>query len=115
MFNKYRFNTSLPNVTPTASYHHVILEGEYNTPTPPFKIGEMVDDPLTMYLGDVYTIPVNLAGVTGLSIPCGFTRAGLPVGLQLIGGHFEEENVLRAAYAFQEKTDFHKKRPELNG
>jgi len=83
------------------------------TPTPPFKIGEMADDPLTMYLGDVYTIPLNLAGVTGISIPCGLTSEGLPVGLQLIGGHFEEENVLRTAYAFQERTDFHKKQPEI--
>ena len=83
------------------------------TPTPPFKIGEMADDPLTMYLGDVYTIPVNLAGVAGLSIPCGFTHDGLPIGLQLIGGHFEEEKVLRTAYAFQEHTDFHKRTPEI--
>ncbi|PIE36062.1 Asp-tRNA(Asn)/Glu-tRNA(Gln) amidotransferase GatCAB subunit A [candidate division KSB3 bacterium] len=83
------------------------------TPTPPFKIGEMADDPLTMYLGDVYTIPLNLAGVTGMSIPCGFTGDGLPVGLQLIGGHFEEEKVLCTAYAFQEYTDFHKKQPEV--
>jgi aspartyl-tRNA(Asn)/glutamyl-tRNA(Gln) amidotransferase subunit A len=84
------------------------------TPTPPFKIGEMADDPLTMYLGDVYTIPLNLAGVTGISIPCGFTGDGLPVGLQLIGGHFEEEKVLRTAYAFQKQTDFHKKQPEVH-
>ena len=83
------------------------------TPTPPFKIGEMSDDPLAMYLGDVYTLPVNLAGVAGISIPCGFTREGLPIGLQLIGGHFEEEKVLRVAYAFQENTDFHKKQAEV--
>ncbi len=84
------------------------------TPTPPFKIGEMADDPLTMYLGDVYTIPLNLAGVTGISIPCGFTGDGLPIGLQLVGGHFEEATVLRAAYAFQEQTDFHKKQPIIS-
>ena len=83
------------------------------TPAPPFKIGEMVDDPLAMYLEDVYTVPINLAGVTGMSIPCGFTRDHLPVGLQLIGGHFQEENVLRTAYAFQENTDFHKQQPEV--
>ncbi len=83
------------------------------TPTPPFKIGEMVNDPLTMYLTDAYTIPVNLAGVAGISIPCGFTQQGLPIGLQIIGGHFQEEKVLRTAYAFQDKTDFHKKQPEL--
>jgi aspartyl-tRNA(Asn)/glutamyl-tRNA(Gln) amidotransferase subunit A len=83
------------------------------TPTPPFRIGENVNDPLTMYLGDVFTIPVNLAGVGGISVPCGFTQEGLPIGLQLIGGHFQEENILRAAYAFQEHTEFHKKHPEL--
>ena len=83
------------------------------TPTPPFKIGEMADDPLTMYLGDVYTIPVNLAGVAGMSIPCGFTEDGLPIGLQLIGGHFEEEKLLRVAYAFQENTDFHKQQAQV--
>jgi aspartyl-tRNA(Asn)/glutamyl-tRNA(Gln) amidotransferase subunit A len=83
------------------------------TPAPPFKIGEMADDPLTMYLGDVYTIPVNLAGVAGMSIPCGFTGEGLPIGLQLIGGHFEEEKLLRAAYAFQENTDYHKQQAQV--
>jgi aspartyl-tRNA(Asn)/glutamyl-tRNA(Gln) amidotransferase subunit A len=66
-----------------------------------------------MYLIDVYTVPVNLAGLTGISVPCGFTSDHLPIGLQLIGGHFQEENVLRAAYAFQEQTDFHKQRPEV--
>lgn len=80
-------------------------------PTPPFKIGEQVNDPLTMYLGDVFTIPINLAGVTGMSIPCGFTPSGLPIGLQLVGGHFQEEQVLRVAYAFQEQTDYHKQQP----
>ncbi|MCP4397297.1 MAG: Asp-tRNA(Asn)/Glu-tRNA(Gln) amidotransferase subunit GatA [bacterium] len=83
------------------------------TPALPFKIGEMTDDPLTMYLGDVYTIPVNLAGVAGMSIPCGFSTEGLPIGLQLIGGHFEEEKLLRAAYAFQENTDFHTQQPQV--
>lgn len=83
------------------------------SPSPPFKIGEVVNDPLTMYLGDVYTIPVNLAGVAGISIPCGFTNDNLPIGLQIIGGHFQEEKVLRTAYAFQENTDFHKKQPQI--
>ena len=83
------------------------------TPTPPFKIGELVDDPLTMYLIDVYTVPVNLAGLTGISIPCGFTQDHLPLGLQIIGGHFQEEKVLRTAYAFQEQTDFHRRQPEI--
>ncbi len=83
------------------------------TPTPPFKIGENVNDPLAMYLGDVFTVTINLAGVTGMSVPCGFTHTGLPIGLQLIGGHFQEEKILRAAYAFQENTDFHTKTPAL--
>lgn len=83
------------------------------SPTPPFTIGEMADDPLTMYLGDIYTIPVNLTGVTGISIPCGFTGDGLPIGLQLIGGHFEEAKLLRTAYAFQEHTDFHKQQAQV--
>ncbi len=83
------------------------------TPTPPFKIGEMLDDPLTMYLEDVYTIPINLAGVAGISVPCGFTQEGLPVGLQIISGHFQEEKLLRTAYAFQENTNFHKIQPEI--
>ena len=83
------------------------------TPTPPPKLGEMVNDPLTMYLSDIYTVPVNLAGVTGISIPCGLTSGGLPIGLQLIGGHFQEETVLRAAFAFQENTRFHHTQPNI--
>ena len=85
------------------------------TPTPPPKLGEMVNDPLTMYLSDIYTVPVNLAGVTGISIPCGLTSGGLPIGLQLIGGHFQEETVLRTAFAFQEQTDFHTTFPKIEG
>jgi len=85
-----------------------------STPTPPYKIGDLDNDPLTMYLGDVYTIPVNLAGLNGMSIPCGFTADGLPIGLQLIGGHFQETQVLRAAYAFQTRTDFHQQQPTVN-
>ena len=85
------------------------------TPTPPPKLGEMVNDPLTMYLSDIYTVPVNLAGVTGISIPCGLTSGGLPIGLQLIGGHFQEETVLRTAFAFQEQTDFHTTFPKIKG
>ena len=84
-------------------------------PTPPPKLGEMINDPLTMYLSDIYTVPVNLAGVTGISIPCGLTSGGLPIGLQLIGGHFQEETVLRAAFAFQEQTDFHTTFPKIEG
>jgi len=76
------------------------------TPTPPFNIGEKTDDPLTMYLNDIYTIPVNLAGLPGLAVPCGATSAGLPIGLQLIGRHFEEGTLLRAGH-FLEQNYLH--------
>lgn len=82
------------------------------TPTPAFKIGENIDDPLTMYANDILTIPVNLAGVPGISIPCGFSN-GLPLGLQIIGKHFDESTVYRVAHAFEQATDFHKQKPVL--
>lgn len=83
------------------------------TPTPAFKIGEKVDDPLTMYANDILTIPVNLAGVPGISVPCGFAANGLPLGLQMIGKHFDESTIYRAAHAFEQATDFHKQFPKL--
>ncbi|MGG1401456.1 Asp-tRNA(Asn)/Glu-tRNA(Gln) amidotransferase subunit GatA [Bacillus salipaludis] len=82
------------------------------TPTPAFKIGEKIDDPLTMYVNDILTIPVNLAGVPGISVPCGFD-GGLPLGLQIIGKHFDEATVYRVAHAFEQATDFHKQKPVL--
>ncbi|MGG3624346.1 Asp-tRNA(Asn)/Glu-tRNA(Gln) amidotransferase subunit GatA [Bacillus gobiensis] len=82
------------------------------TPTPAFKIGEKTSDPLTMYANDILTIPVNLAGVPGISVPCGFTN-GLPLGLQIIGKHFDEKTVYRVAHAFEQATDHHKAKPEL--
>lgn len=82
------------------------------TPTPAFKIGENTADPMTMYLNDILTIPVNLAGVPGISIPCGFSN-GLPLGLQIIGKHFDESTVYRTAHAFEQATDFHKQKPQL--
>ncbi|MBB6454905.1 aspartyl-tRNA(Asn)/glutamyl-tRNA(Gln) amidotransferase subunit A [Salirhabdus euzebyi] len=85
------------------------------TPTPAFKVGEKIADPLTMYANDILTIPVNLAGVPGISIPCGFSSEGLPIGLQLIGKHFDEGTVYRAAHAFEQATDHHKKKPTLGG
>lgn len=82
------------------------------TPTPAFKIGEKIDDPLTMYANDILTIPVNLAGVPGISIPCGFAN-GLPLGLQIIGKHFDESTIYRVAHAFEQATDYHKQKPAL--
>lgn len=81
-------------------------------PTTAFKIGAQVNDPLTMYLNDILTIPVNLAGIPAISIPCG-QSGGLPVGLQIIGKALDESTVLRAAYAYEQNTSFHKLRPEL--
>ncbi|MBI5835877.1 MAG: Asp-tRNA(Asn)/Glu-tRNA(Gln) amidotransferase subunit GatA [Candidatus Eisenbacteria bacterium] len=81
------------------------------SPTPAFRIGEKVSDPLSMYLADVFTLSVNLAGLPGISVPCGFTAAGLPVGLQLIGRFGEDARLLRIAHAFQAATDFHLREP----
>ena len=82
-------------------------------PAPAFKIGEKVDDPLTMYLSDIFTLSANLAGIPGMSIPCGFSKKGLPIGLQLLGRHFNEEVLLKVAFNFEQATDFHKKKPAL--
>jgi aspartyl-tRNA(Asn)/glutamyl-tRNA(Gln) amidotransferase subunit A len=80
-------------------------------PTPAFRIGEKIDDPLTMYLSDIFTISANLAGIPAMSVPCGFSQAGLPIGLQLMGSHFSEETLFRAAHAFEQVTGFHKRKP----
>ena len=82
-------------------------------PTPAFKIGEKIDDPLTMYLSDIFTLSANLAGIPGISVPCGFSSTGLPIGLHLMGRHFEEKKLFTAAYNFEQATDFHKKKPEI--
>ncbi len=81
-------------------------------PLPAFKIGAKVNDPLTMYMADVFTVPINLAGVPAVSVPCGFAGK-LPIGLQIMGRHFDEGTVLRAAQAFEEATPYHKKTPEV--
>ena len=82
------------------------------TPTPAFKIGEKIEDPLTMYINDILTIPLNLAGLPGISVPCGFD-GGLPLGLQIIGKYFDETTIYRTAHAFEQATDFHKQKPGL--
>lgn len=82
-------------------------------PTPAFRIGENVDDPLTMYLSDIFTLSANLAGIPGMSVPCGFSSEGLPIGLQIMGNHFDEETLLRVGYAFEQATDFHLRKPAL--
>jgi aspartyl-tRNA(Asn)/glutamyl-tRNA(Gln) amidotransferase subunit A len=85
------------------------------SPTAAFKIGEKTDDPLQMYLSDIFTIGVNLGGVCGVSIPCGFTSAAkpLPIGLQIIGKPFGEEAILKVADAYEQATEWHKRKPKL--
>jgi aspartyl-tRNA(Asn)/glutamyl-tRNA(Gln) amidotransferase subunit A len=82
-------------------------------PTPAFKIGEKIEDPLKMYLSDIYTISANLAGIPGISVPCGFTKKGLPVGLQILAKPFAEETLFRVAHAYEQNTQWHKKKPKL--
>ncbi len=83
------------------------------TPEVAFKLGEKTQDPLKMYLSDILTIPCNIAGIPGISIPCGFDSQGLPIGIQVLGKPFDEETVLRAAHGYQTSTDWHTKRPTL--
>jgi aspartyl-tRNA(Asn)/glutamyl-tRNA(Gln) amidotransferase subunit A len=82
------------------------------SPTIPFKIGEKTDDPLAMYLSDVCTLPINIAGVPAVSIPAGFVD-GLPVGMQIIGKHFREETLLHIAYAYEQATEWNKQKPNI--
>ncbi len=83
------------------------------SPTPAFKIGEKIADPLKMYLSDIYTISANLAGIPAISIPCGFTKRGLPVGLQILTKPFNEEMLFRVAYTFEQNTEWHKMKPKV--
>jgi aspartyl-tRNA(Asn)/glutamyl-tRNA(Gln) amidotransferase subunit A len=83
------------------------------TPTPAFKLGEKIKDPLSMYLSDIFTIPANLAGIPAISLPCGYSRDGLPIGLQLMAKHFDEENLIRTAYTYEQKARWKKIKPEL--
>lgn len=83
------------------------------SPTPAFKLKEKVLDPLTMYLSDIYTVPINLAGIPAISLNCGYSKSNLPIGLQIIGKHFSEEIILRAAYNFEKHSDVEKRKPEI--
>jgi aspartyl-tRNA(Asn)/glutamyl-tRNA(Gln) amidotransferase subunit A len=96
-----------------AAFNDVDLIVTPVTPTPAFKLGEKSEDPLQMYLSDIYTISVNLAGLPAISVPCGLSKAGLPIGMQLIGRAFEEETLLRAAHAYEQSTPWHFKKPIL--
>jgi len=87
------------------------------SPTPAFRLGEKTEDPLQMYLSDICTIPVNIAGLPGISVPCGFSTAPdgarLPIGLQILAKPFDEPALFRAAYAYEQATDWHKQHPEV--
>ena len=96
------------------AFEEVDLIASPTTPTPAFKIGEKAGDPLQMYLSDIYTISCNLAGLCGISVSCGFSETGLPIGLQLLGKPFGESDLLRAAHAYEQATDWHKHRPNLD-
>ncbi len=83
------------------------------TPTPAFHVGEKMDDPLQMYLCDMFTLSANLAGIPGISVPCGYTKGGLPIGLQFLAKHFEEEKLIQIASAYEKNSKIEKRRPEL--
>lgn len=85
------------------------------SPIPAFRLGEKSEDPLQMYLSDVFTLPASLAGIPGISVPCGFTSENLPIGLQILGPHFREELVLRIAHQFEQATPFHLREPVCPG
>ncbi len=97
-----------------AAFRQVDLLVGPTTPAPAFCRGEKLDDPLSMHLEQRYTVTANLAGIPGLSVPCGFTRSGLPIGLQLLAPRFQEARLLRAAHHYQQQTDWHRRRPELS-
>jgi aspartyl-tRNA(Asn)/glutamyl-tRNA(Gln) amidotransferase subunit A len=97
------------------AFERVDLVAAPVAPTTAFRIGEHGDDPLSMYLEDVFTLPANLAGVPGLAFPVGFDSRGLPIGMQLMGPHFREELLLRSAHAYQKATGWHERQPELAG
>ena len=89
-----------------AAFRKVDLLISPTSPTPPFRLGEKTNDPLAMYLSDIFTITANLVGIPGISLPCGRTPDGMPVGIQLLGKHYDEQVVLNAAHAFEQAGGF---------
>ena len=85
------------------------------SPTAAYEIGGQISDPIAMYMADIYTVSINLAGLPAISVPCGFTSGGLPIGMQFIGNSFEEKKLIRMADTYQQLTDYHTKRPEIFG
>ena len=98
-----------------AAFEQVDIIAAPTSPTTAFKIGEKADDPLSMYLADVFTLPLNLSASCGLSIPCGFDSQGLPIGLQLIGNTLQEATILNAAFAYEQATEWHERLPVISG
>ena len=84
-------------------------------PTPAYEIGSMISDPLQMYLQDICTVPLNLAGLPGISLPCGRSSKGMPIGLQIIGKALDEETILRAAYTYEQSQNYHNEMAKLGG
>lgn len=84
------------------------------SPTPAFKLGEKAADPIAMYLSDIFTVPANIAGIPAMSVPCGFTSGGLPIGMQLMARPFDEATMFRAAYAFEQEAGVYKRKPKLD-
>jgi len=97
----------------TAAFKEVDVIITPTSPTPAFKIGEKMDDPLSMYLSDIFTIPANLAGIPAISIPCGMTKSNLPIGLQIMAPSFGEETIFKTAFTYEQNTPWHKNRIKL--
>jgi len=96
-----------------AAFKEVELICTPTMPTPPFRLGEKIDDPLEMYLSDIYTVTANLAGLPALSLPCGFADSHLPIGLQIIGPPFEEGRILRLAHAYEQEAGYFRNKPPI--
>ena len=107
--------TQAPTEAPTQAATQAVTEAPTQpatvAPTTALKIGENLSDPLKMYLGDIYTVMINLAGLPAASVPCGFDSKGMPIGMHLIGNYFDETKILGAAHAYQQVTDWHKRKP----